>query len=164
MKKLKVLVTVFTIALLFASSIVSAQSKLGVVGKLMSSGEAKVLFGKVIGSIDIPAKDLQEALNNAKDYVLFTIKNNRVVIRDERKKALSKENEYLDDNDVLYIFSKSKVEELLSNAKPRIYKGLTTMASTTPVITFERRASVLTLTTGDATLEMSLACPPMCWD
>lgn len=164
MKKLKVLFTVFTIILMVGSSVVSAQGKLGVVGKLMPEHEAKVLFGKVIGSIDIPAQDLRDALKNDKEYVLFTIKNNRVVIRDEKKKSLSEENEYLDDNDVLYVFSKSQVEQLLNFAKPRKSKGFTAMATTDPVVTFEVRASVLTLTAGATTLEMSALCPPICPD
>lgn len=164
MKKLKVLITFLAIILMFGSSTVSAQGKLGVVGKLFTQQEANVLFGKVIGSIDIPAKDLQEALKNAKDYVLFTIKNNRVIIRDERRRPISEENEYLEDNDKLYIFSKSQVEKLLGNARPRKTNSLSVTASATPVVTVEVRASVLSLTTGDATLEMVLSCPPICPD
>lgn len=162
MKKLKGLFTFFTIILMIGSSIVSAQAKLGVVGKLISEHEAKILFGKVIGSIDIPARDLRDALKNDKEYVLFTIKNNSVVIRDEKKKSLSDENEDLDDNDVLYVFSKSQVEQLLNYAKPRKSKGFTAMATTDPVVTFEVRASVLTLSAGAMTLEFALPCPPIC--
>lgn len=164
MKKLKAIITFFTIILMIGSSTVSAQGKLGVVGKLFTQQEAKVLFGKVIGSIDIPAKDLQNALANAKDYVLISIKNNRVIIRDERKRALSSENISLNDKDVLYIFSKSQVEKFLANAKPRKTNSLSAAASTNPVVTVERRASVLTLTAGETTLEMAIPCPPMCWD
>ncbi len=164
MKKLKVLFTVFTILLIVGSSVVSAQGKLGEVGKFFTQQEAKVLFGKVIGSIDIDANTLKDALKNAKDYVLFTIKNNRVIIRDERRKSISEENEFLDDNDRLYVFSKSQVEKLLANAQPRKSKGFTAMATTNPVVTFEVRASVLTLNAGATILELSLPCPPVCPD
>ena len=164
MKKLKVLISFLAIILMIGSSTASAQGKLGVVGKLFTQQEAKVLFGKVIGSIDIPASELKNALANAKEYVLFSIKNNRVIIRDERRRSLSKENEYLADNDVLYIFSKSMVEKFLANAKPKKTIGLSTMASTEPVVTVERRASVLTLSSGETTLEHALPCPPVCSD
>jgi len=163
MKKFKAIITFFTIVLIIGSSVVSAQGKFGVVGKLFTQQEAKVLFGKVIGSMEISANELKNALSNAKDYVLFTIKNNRVIIRDERKRSLSSENELLNDNDQLYIFSKSQVEQLLSNAKPRKTNSLSVAASTVPIVTVEIRASVLTLTAGETTLELSMACPPMCF-
>ena len=81
---------------------------------------------------------------------------------EKRRRSLSKENEYLNDKDVLYIFSKSMVEKLLANAKPKKTIGLTTMASAEPVVTVERRASVLSLTAGETTLEYALPCPPVC--
>ncbi len=49
MKKLKVLAVFFALILMIGSSVVSAQGKLGVVGKLFTKQEANVLFGKVIG-------------------------------------------------------------------------------------------------------------------
>ena len=163
MKKLKAIFTFFTIILIIGSSVSSAQGKLGTVGKLFNQQEAKVLFGKVIGSLEISASELKNALANAQDYVLISIKNNKVIIRDERKRSLSSENELLNDNDQLYIFSKSQVEQLLVNAKPRKTNSLSLAASTNPVVTVERRASVLTLTAGETTLEFAMVCPPMCF-
>jgi hypothetical protein len=162
MKKLKLLITFFTIILIVSSSVASAQGKLGLVGKLFSQQDAKVLFGKVIGSMEINASELKKACANAKDYVLISIKNNRVIIRDERKRSLSLENESLNDKDVLYIFSKNQVEQLLGYAKPRISTSLGVAASGDPVVTVERRASVLTLKAGENVLEMALPCPPIC--
>ena len=163
MKKLKAIFTFFTIILIIGSSVSSAQGKLGTVGKLFNQQEAKVLFGKVIGSLEISASELKNALANAQDYVLISIKNNKVIIRDERKRSLSSENELLNDNDQLYIFSKNQVEQLLGNAKPRKTNSLSVAASTNPVVTVERRASVLTLTAGETVLEMALVCPPICF-
>jgi len=148
---------------MIGSSIVSAQGKLGVVGKLFTKQEANVLFGKVIGSMNLSVTQLKNALANTKDYVLITVKNNTVVLRDESRRSISEENEYLDDKDVLYIFSKSQVENLLGSALLKTTtSSLSVSASTDPVITVEVRASVLTLTSGETTLEMSYPCPPMC--
>ncbi len=162
MKKLKVLVFFFALILMIGSSIVSAQGKLGVVGKLFTKQEANVLFGKVIGSMNLSVSELKNALSNTKDYVLISVKNNTVILRDERRKSISEENEYLDDKDVLYIFSKSQIENLLGNTLLKTTSSLSVSASTDSIVTVEIRASVLTLTAGDTTLEFALPCPPMC--
>ena len=164
MKKLKLLITFFAVILMIGSSTVSAQGKLGVVGKLFTKQEANVLFGKVIGSMNISVTQLKNALANTKDYILVSVKNNTVVLRDENRRSISEENEYLDDKDVLYIFSKSQVENLLGSALLKTTSSLSVSASTDPVITVEVRASVLTLTAGETTLEYALPCPPVCSD
>jgi len=162
MKKLKGLTVSLVLILMIGSSIVSAQGKLGVVGKLFTKQEANVLFGKVIGSMNLSVSELKNALSNTKDYVLISVKNNTVVLRDERRKSISEENEYLDDKDVLYIFSKSQIENLLGNALLKTTSSLSVSASTDPIVTVEIRASVLTLTAGETTLEYALPCPPVC--
>ncbi len=162
MKKLKGLTVSLVLILMIGSSIVSAQGKLGVVGKLFTKQEANVLFGKVIGSMNLSVSELKNALSNTKDYVLISVKNNTVVLRDERRKSISEENEYLDDKDVLYIFSKSQIENLLGSALLKTTSSLSVSASTDPIVTVEIRASVLTLTAGETTLEYALPCPPVC--
>jgi len=163
MKKLKVLAVFFALILMIGSSVVSAQGKLGVVGKLFTKQEANVLFGKVIGSMNLSVTQLKNALSNTKDYVLISVKNNTVILRDERRRSISEENEYLDDKDVLYIFSKSQIENLLGSALLKTTSSLSVSASTDPIVTVEIRASVLTLTTGETTLEYALPCPPTCF-
>lgn len=163
MKKLKPLITFFTIILMIGSSTVSAQGKLGEVGKFFTKQEAKVLFGKVNVSLSIKASDLRNALEGAKDYVLFTIKNNRIVIRDEMKNRLSDENESLDKNETMYIFSKSQVLKLLDSANNTKIDD-SVQSITAGEVFVEIRPGVLTLTAGSTTLEMSLVCPPICLD
>lgn len=162
MKKLKGLTVFLALILVIGSSTVSAQGKLGVVGKLFTKQEANVLFGKVIGSMNLSVTQLKNAISNTKDYVLISVKNNTVVLRDERRRSISEENEYLDDKDVLYIFSKSQIQNLLGSTLLKTTSSLSVSASTDPVVTVEIRASVLTLTAGDTTLEFALPCPPMC--
>lgn len=155
---------------MISSSTVSAQGegKLGVVGKFFTSQEANVLFGKVIISIPIKANDLRKALVKANHYVLFAIKNNHIVIGDENRNPLSDENEQLDKNETMYIFSKSQVLKLLNSANN---------TKTDTNIFVEIRPEVLTLTAtntsrgnsvqasaDDITLEFALPCPPICPD
>ena len=161
MKTLKALITVFTIILMIGSSAVSAQGegKLGVVGKFFTSQEADVLFGKVISSISIKANDLRKTLAKANHYVLFAIKNNRVIIQDENRNRLSDENEQLDKNETMYIFSKSQVLKLLNSAnifveiRPEV---LTLTATNTS------RGNSVQASADDITLEYALPCPPIC--
>jgi len=167
MRKIITSLTIVTLILIFFSSVSNAQGKLGVVGKQFSKKEANILFGKVIGSIDVDAKVLQAALDKANDYVLFTIKHNQVIIRNEKRQPLSNENENLGNNEIMYVFSKSEVEKLLQSATPKA--GVTSLSSVTStasvsVVTFEVRASVLTLSTNTETLELSVGCPPFCGD
>lgn len=163
MKKLKPLITFFTIILMIGSSTVSAQGegKLGVVGKFFTSQEANVLFGKVISSISIKANDLRKTLAKANHYVLFAIKNNRIVIRDEMKNRLSDENEKLDQNETMYIFSKSQVLKLLDSANNTKIDD-SVQSITAGEVFVEIRPGVLTLTAGSTTLEYALPCPPVC--
>ena len=158
MKKLKILITFFTIILMIGTSTVSAQG-LGLVGKLLSKKQADVLFGNVKVSIPMKASVMRKALDNANNYVLLTVKNNRIIIRDENKKSLSNENESLEKNETLYIFSKSLILQLLQSANSTLNS---VQASGDTDVFVELRASVLTVTAGATTLEFALPCPPMC--
>ena len=163
---------------MIGSSTVSAQGegKLGVVGKFFTSQEADVLFGKVISSISIKANDLRKTLAKTNHYVLFAIKNNRVIIRDENRNRLSDENEQLDKNETMYIFSKSQVLKLLNSANNTKIDD-SVQSITAGEVFVEIRLEVLTLTAtntsrgnsvqasaGATTLEFALPCPPICPD
>ena len=150
------------------ASISSAQGK--VVGKLFDKDEANVLYGKVIGSLTISVADLNAALEKGKDYILITVKDNQVVIRNEKKDFLSRERVELPNDEKLYIFSKSAIQDLLKTQKQVKHgksavgtNALSTTATTaSDLVTVEVRASVISLTYEDATLEMALICPPFC--
>ncbi len=161
MKTFKALITLFTIILMIGSSTVSAQGegKLGVVGKFITAQEADVLFGIVISSISINANDLRKTLAKANHYVLFAIKNNRVIIRDENRNRLSDENEQLDKNETMYIFSKSQVLKLLNSANifVEIRKDVLTLTAAN-----KSRGNSVQASADDITLEFALPCPPIC--
>ena len=152
------------------ASISNAQGKLGVVGKMFDKNEANVLYGKVIGSLSISVADLQAALEKGKDYILITVKNNQVVIRNEKRDFLSRERVDMPNDEKMYIFSKSMIQNLLKTQKPIKHgkstvgtNALSTTATTaSDLVAVEVRASVMTLSYSDATLEMGLTCPPFC--
>ncbi len=152
------------------ASISNAQGKLGVVGKMFDKKEANILFGKVIGSLTISVADLQAALEKGKDYILITVKNNQVVVRNEKREFLSRERVDMRNDEKMFIFSKSMIQNLLKTQKPVKHgkstvgtNALSTTATTaSDLVTVEVRASVLSLSYGDATLEQAMLCPPFC--
>lgn len=169
MKKLSLLM-LFSILLLFLSSSLNAQGKLGTVGKSFTKEDANVLFGKVIGSIKIPKAEVEKAVEKADDYVLFAIKDNRVYVLNEKKFSLTELGVSLSKDDVAYIFSTEVVKAFLertngkfvtfelryNSAKPNTKGGqYSTSAAKSGEIIF-------TVTGDNETLELSLPCPPMC--
>lgn len=132
-----------------------AQGKYGVIGKKFSPKEANAFFGKVTSTITISKAELKEAVSNAKNYIYFSIRDNKVVIMDGNKKSLLPNSEVSlakttsDTPVTAYGFSTSVVEELIST-------------TTEDTLTIEERASTLTLSSSLSTLEMSTACPPIC--
>lgn len=134
--------------------------KLGIVGKIFTKNEADILFGKVTKSISISVDDLNAALDKGNNYILITIKNNQVVLRNESKQYISNERVELGKNETLYIFSKSMIIELL---KAKISSS-NLAKSTAAEVAVESRDEVLTLTYGVSTLEHALPCPPFCAD
>jgi ribosomal protein L27 len=140
--------------------------KLGLIGKIFDRHEADVLFGEVKNSVSISVDDLNAALDKGKDYILFTIKDNQVVIRNETRQHLSNERVKLGKDETLYIFSKSMVKNLLKEKK--VNKGINssmqtgTVATNDDAVTVEVRDGVITLTYNDITLEHALPCPPFC--
>ena len=154
MKNLLLLVVTFMLFILIGATNLKAQGSLGVVGKFYTKQEANITFGKVKTSISIKISDLTKALESVKDYVLFTIKNNQVIVRDQKRNSTGYENVKISKNEMLYIFSKSLVLQLLQNSTADALNG--------GAVLVELRDGVLSLTNGETTLEMSMFCPPIC--
>lgn len=148
--KNKIYIAIISIFLISFTSTL-AQGSMGEVGKLFKKNEANILFGGVKNSVQIDSKLLKLAILKAKDYVLFTVKNGKIHITDEKKKSLTENNVALDLLDQSYIFSKSKVVEFLN------------LVGDSPIY-IEQRQSTLTLTAGETTLEFSTLCPPVCFE
>ncbi len=149
-----------------------AQGQMGEVGKLFKKDEADKLFGKPKQALQINPKLLQKVLLKAKDYVLFTIKDGKILVLDEKKQSLTDDKEKLNRLETAYIFSKSKVLELINAAfgnnsvqmnNPK-EKAIEILNSTAEPIYVEERNSTLTLSAGNSTLEFSTVCPPVCFE
>lgn len=168
MKKSLHIVGYVIILLLITVTISDAQGKLGVVGKIFTKPEAKTLFGKVVGSITVDRKELQQALSKAGDYVLLGVKNNRLIICNEKRQSLGSSANILDKDQPMYIFSTSMVQKLLrpktAAATQDVNAPSTALATISSAITVEVRAGVLTLSSDTETLEFSMICPPICFD
>jgi len=151
MKKLSLFCFLFFLFVVMTANSAVAQEKLGVIGKKFTTEEAKVLFGKIVGTVKISKAELKEALANAKEYVFIAVKNNRAHVLNEKKESLiAKSKLSLAKEEKAYMFSKSVVEEFVNT-------------STADVFTVELRASVLSVSDGFTTLEEALPCPPTCW-
>lgn len=170
---MKKLLTLITAAFLFFSvtSLTNAQGKNGVIGKIFGKQEANVLFGKVIGSVQIKVSDLQKALDRGGDYIYFMIKHSQLIVANEKRESLRDDGEQVGEDEVMYIFSKSEIQKLLQAGASANSMGTdavkgsktsVTAAAATGVVTGEVRSSVITLSYGSETLEMSTACPPAC--
>jgi hypothetical protein len=166
MKKLLHLMGFMVLLVMIAVSVSNAQGKLGVVGKIFSKPEAKTLFGKVIGSITIDKKELQQALSKAGDYVLLAVTNNRLVVCNEKKQLLNGSSYVLDKNQQMYVFSTSMVQKLLQPkvAAKTLDVSSAALSTSSSAISVEVRAGVLTLSSETETLEFSMICPPICFD
>lgn len=168
-------IKLFVVSFLFLSFIsIFAQGRMGEVGKLFTKDEANKLFGNPKTTLEISPKVLKAALLKANDYILFTVKNGKLILTNEKKLSLTDDNAKVGRYEQSYIFSKSKILEFLNaafgnsslqstnNVKEKAIDLLSTSA-TSPIYV-ELRESTLTLTAADATLEFSTLCPPVCFE
>jgi hypothetical protein len=152
--------------LILISGSMNAQGKFGKIGKVFSNPEAKVLFGKVYGSVTISVDELREAVSNAGDYIYITIKSSQPIFTNEKRETLIRKMRIpkLSPDEKMIVFSKSAVEDFLNS----IGSGTTgnakvnSTAASSGTVSVERRASVTTLSANGYTLEFATVCPPMC--
>lgn len=121
------------------------------IGKLFTKEEANILYGKTLESVVINSQDLDRLLEKTDNYVMFKLSNNELIVLDDHRNVLSPLNKYLPEDEGVYVFSKSRVKELLELVK-------------TEKVSIENRPETLTITSGFYTLEMSAWCPPFCSD
>ena len=143
--KLKMLVFVSVLSFSLFSINLHAQ----IIGKIFSKSEANTLFGAVIETKDISVSELNTILNQTDQNVMFLIKNGTIAIKGDGGKEIYNNGITLESNDVYSKYSKSLVKNLV-------------FMSTSGIITIEKRKSVISLTTGEITLELGLGCPPIC--
>lgn len=171
MKRLLSLFIFISLILTLSSTITTAQGKFGTIGKTFSKNEAKILFGKVMGSLKVEKALVEKALARADNYVLFAIKHSRVYILGENKFSLTDKNFALGKEEVAYMFSTSVVKEFLDKTKGkyltfelRYNRPVNSLNKSGELsTTSDETGSIIFTVTGDEeTLEMSFICPPIC--
>jgi hypothetical protein len=170
MKRLLSSVVLFSFFLIIFSSVTSGQT-LGVVGKKFKKAEANILFGTNISTtIVVPKSDIMTAVEKAGNYVLFSIKNARVYVLDEKKISYYDKSVKIGKDKIAYIFSTSVVKEFLNSVKGTY---LTFELRNPSAVTInksgafataagESGSEVFTITGDNEVLEMSIPCPPVC--
>lgn len=143
------LLIVIALFLILISNSLFAQAELGVVGKIYTKADADKLYGKVLESKIISTKAIVEAIEKVDYYIMFKIIDGKVAIADRFRTSISPELVTISSDEVMHIYSKTKVAEVLNKGGE-------------PTTTIEKRADVLTITNGMYTLEMAILCPPVC--
>ena len=143
---------IFKIFSLFVSFIVLANlsnSFAQTYGEIFTVSEANQNYGSVLKSISISRTTLENLLNETNNYIMFRIVNNRVFVLDDTRRVLRPKNMLVNSRDVFTMYSKSVVQDLLSQGSGSdVY--------------IEQRSSVLTVTYGNYTMEVGSICPPFC--
>ncbi|MCH7962956.1 MAG: hypothetical protein IH852_03360 [Bacteroidetes bacterium] len=118
-------------------------------GKIFTMSEANQIYGSVLKSISIPTTTIENLLNECNNYIMFRIVNNRVFVLNDSRRVLRPENKSINSRDVFTMYSKSVVQDLLSQG-----------GGSDAYI--EQRNGVLTVTYGNYTMEVGSICPPVC--
>ncbi len=171
MKKLFSLFLMISIIIVISSSISTAQTDIGVIGKKFTRNDANALFGKVTSSIQVSKSEIAFALLKAEKYVYFTIRNNQVYVLGDRRLPLNRADFTWEKGTVAYALSKSVVEDFINNTKSRMLTF--ELRSSRPSSIFNKSGQVsttlddlnsivFTISSDAETLEMSLPCPPLC--
>jgi hypothetical protein len=122
---------------------------INVVGKIYSRDAAESTYGSVIAELKINSSVLASLAASSGAYIMFHMNDGKLIISDQDKKPLHPPSEEFPEETVFHYFSTSKVNELLKSGND-------------PSTSIEQRRDVLTLSSGNFTLENSRPCPPYC--
>lgn len=171
MKRLVTFLMMISIIFVISSSISTAQTDAGIIGKKFTRNDANVLFGKVTNSVQVSKEEIAAAVSKARKNVYFVIRNNQVYVLSDRRLPLNTADFTWERGTVAYVFSKSIVEDFLNNTKSRILNFELRSSKQTSIFNKSGQVSttlddlnsvVFTISSDSETLEMSLPCPPIC--
>lgn len=134
----------FILILLFNNSL-SAQ----ISGQIFTNQEADNLFGPVITSVPLPRISFQEFLTKTENYIMFKVIDNKAVVLDNKRNVIFPEGMIIDPDDKVTVYKVSVVNELLSKSNDE-------------TVFIQQRTNVLSVSTGDFTMEVGSICPPYC--
>jgi len=119
------------------------------IGKILSAEAADSEFGKVKESVSIKTSEVNNWIGQTEDKIMFRMANKELTVLGDSRKLLYSASSYSENNDTFYLYSKTKLIELISKGKNQN-------------TSFEIRGSVFTISNGIYTLEYSVPCPPIC--
>ena len=119
------------------------------VGKIHTKDEADRLYGAVQQSKGISSAELTTLMGRSKNYLMFKIINDQLVILGDERVVLYPDGYKIDDKEEFVVYSIGKIKELIDTGK----------AATTIV---EQRKDVISINNGMSTMEIGSWCPPLC--
>lgn len=134
---------------LLVSLIIIPNSLAQTYGELFSKQEADEKFGPVIQSVTISKPTLKEFLTQTNNYIMFKVLDNKVIILDAKRNVIFPRGEIINSTDIFTMYSVSVVNELLfMGNEEKVY--------------IEQRSEVLSVSSGEFTMEVGTLCPPFC--
>ncbi len=119
------------------------------IGKIFTAKEADSLYGKVMESYKMSTDSLMVLIKETKDKVMFRLADKKAIIAGDNRSVLYPKGSRIPSTEVLRVYSKSKVLELIALGRKDI-------------VELQQRVSTFTVTNGNFTLEVSWPCPPYC--
>lgn len=121
------------------------------VGKIYPKDEANLLFGPAVTVVSIPTVQLNNLTSQSSNYLMFRIFNGNLTILGDNRLVLFPANSVVNPQDVFEYFSISLIRQLISDG------------NSTVTFVEVRNNGIVTLTSGDYTLETGAFCPPYCY-
>lgn len=122
---------------------------MSIVGELFTLSEADKKYGKVVQFFPIEKSIIKGLFAKTKNYLMFSIVNNKVSILGDNRVPLYPDGLKIDNEIVFYLASVEKIQELLDSDSENS-------------VSVELRAEKLTISTTTYTLEEIWPCPPYC--
>ena len=143
--------SIFILSMLFIFCLASTSILSQTYGEIFTSAEADQMFGPVLKSVTLPSSSLKELLNQTDKYIMFKVVEDEAFMLDNNRNLLHPMAKNINPSDVFTVFSVSVIYELLSsNRNAKVF--------------IEQRSSVLSISSGDLTMEVGALCPPFCPD
>jgi hypothetical protein len=118
-------------------------------GKLYNIQEVNQLHGSVLQKVAFSRSHFQTFLAKTNNVLMFTFKDDKLFIADDRKKIIYPDSARILPADTLKVFGISNIEDLLN-------RGLEDS------VYVEKRSNTISITYGNSTLEQPDLCPPIC--
>ncbi len=118
-------------------------------GQIFTNQQADNLFGPVLTSVPVSKLAFQSFLTKTENYIMFKLVNNKAIVLDNNRNVISPAGFLINSGDAFTYYKVSVVNELLSKGNNN-------------TVYIQKRANVLSISTGGYTMEVGVQCPPFC--